>query len=150
MRVSNIHLVKPLCRAAAASICGVVFAAAAVTTFAGTPTPTPTPLNGTAPSGSNPPAGRFYGAVTASGQPASDGTNVMAMSSSGATCGTVNVGDPPASSGTYVLDDAGSDPGCSTPGSTLTFSVSGQNANTSVTATVPDGNGAIHVDLSTP
>jgi hypothetical protein len=142
------HMSKLVRRAAAASLCGLLLSAAATTTFAGTPTPTP--INGTAPSGSNPPAARFYGAVTAQGQAASDGTNVMAMSSSGATCGMVNVGDPPASTGNYVLDDAGSDPTCSTPGSTLSFSIAGQSAGTSVTATVPDGSGAIHVDLSTP
>jgi len=134
-------------KAAIASLCGLLLSGAAVTTFAGTPTPTPA---NPAPAGSSPPAARFYGAVTAQGQTAADGTNVTATSSSGATCGSVNVGDPPASDGNYVLDDSGSDPTCSAPGSSLSFSVGGESANTSAAATVPDANGAIHIDLTAP
>jgi hypothetical protein len=134
-----------------ASACAVLLGSPAVTTFAGTPTPTPEPINGSAPAGSNPPAARYYGAVTdSSGNPVADGTQVMAMSSSGATCGQVNVGDAPATDGNYALDDMGGDPGCSTPGSAITFSVGGATASPSGDTSVPDGSGAIHVDLSTP
>jgi len=148
MRVPILARLPKIVRATTiVSLCGLLLSGAAVTTYAGTPTPTP---SNPAPSGSNPPAARFYGSVTAQGQAASDGTNVTATSSSGATCGSVNVGDPPASTGNYVLDDAGSDPSCSAPGSTLSFAVAGESANTSTSATVPDANGAIHVDLTAP
>jgi hypothetical protein len=150
------ELLKSAGFAAAVSLCGLLLSAAAALAGTSAPTATPTPvgspdnpLNGPAPS-SNPPSARFYGAVTVQGQPATDGTTVTALSSSGATCGTVSVGTAPAADSSYVLDDNGSDPTCSTPGSTLTFMIGSDNASTSAAATVPDGSGAVHVDLSDP
>jgi hypothetical protein len=99
---------------------------------------------------SQPPAGRFYGSVTVSGAPASGGTTVTATSSSGATCGSSTVGAAPASGSNYSLDLTGSDPSCTTPGSTLTFTVGGSTATVSGQATVPDVPGAVQANLSVP
>ncbi len=102
------------------------------------------------PASAQPPAGRFYGSVTVSGSPASSGTSVTATSSSGATCGSTTVGAAPATGSNYSLDLIGSDPGCTTPGSALTFSVGGSTATVSGQATVPDVSGAVQANLTTP
>lgn len=101
------------------------------------------------PSGAQPPAARFYGAVTVSGQPATSGIAITATAADGATCGTTTAGAAPATgSSNYALDITGSDSGCTTPGSTISFNVGGTAATPSTSATIPDVSGAVHVDLS--
>jgi hypothetical protein len=109
-----------------------------------------TTTSGAAPAGAQPPAGRFYGSVTAQGGPAASGTTVTATSASGATCGSNTVGAAPATGSNYALDLTGTDPGCSTPGALLNFSVGGATATVSGSNTVPDISGAVRADLTAP
>jgi hypothetical protein len=113
-------------------------------------TVTATSTSGAAPAGAQPPAGRFYGSVSAQGGAASSGTTVTATSTSGATCGATTVGAAPATGSNYALDLTGADPGCTTAGAQLNFSVGGATATVSGSSTVPDVSGAVRADLTAP
>jgi hypothetical protein len=122
-----------------------------VLSYAGNPiTVTATATSGAAPAGAQPPAGRFYGSVSAQGGPAAAGTTVTAMSASGATCGSTTVGAAPATGANYALDLTGTDSGCTTAGAQLSFSVGGAAASVSGSSTVPDISGAVRADLTAP
>jgi hypothetical protein len=88
------------------------------------------------------PVARYFGSATVYGQPAADGLPVTA------TIGGVACGFGRTSGGQYVLDIQPIQ-GCTTPGSTVSFTIQGNSAIPSGTLPSTPGT-AIRLNLSVP